>query len=72
MLDWTRSVLPQNGTEFIDWAQKLTTDVNGKHPNEEGFDKDNVADLGHLDWTWPRFTVPQCCGSLVVASSMKM
>jgi ABC-type glycerol-3-phosphate transport system substrate-binding protein len=24
--------LPKNGTEFIPWAQKLTTDVNGKHP----------------------------------------
>lgn len=51
------AALPQNGTEFIEWAQKITTDVNGKHPNEEGFDKDNVA-VWATWWTWPRFTVP--------------
>ncbi len=49
--------LPKNGTEFIEWAQKITTDVNGKHPNEEGFDKDNVQ-VWATYWTWPRFTVP--------------
>ena len=50
-------VLPANGAEFIEVAQKLTTDVNGKHPNEEGFDKDNV-DVWAIDYTWPRFTIP--------------
>lgn len=49
--------LPKDGTEFITWAQQITTDVNGKHPNEEGFDKDNVA-VWAVWWTWPRFTVP--------------
>jgi ABC-type glycerol-3-phosphate transport system substrate-binding protein len=49
--------LPKDGAEFIEWAQKLTTDVNGKHPNEEGFDKDNV-DVWAIDYTWPRFTIP--------------
>ena len=49
--------LPANGAEFIEMAQKLTTDVNGKHPNEEGFDKDNV-DVWAIDYTWPRFTIP--------------
>jgi len=49
--------LPKNGTEFIDWAQKITTDVNGKHPNEEGFDPDNV-NVYAFRWTWPRYTVP--------------
>ena len=49
--------LPKNGTEFIEWAQQLTTDVNGKHPNEEGFDKDNV-DVWAIDYTWPRYTIP--------------
>ena len=24
--------LPQNGDEFIEWAQQLTTDANGLHP----------------------------------------
>ena len=52
-----RTCCRQNGTEFIEWAQKITTDVNGKHPNEEGFDKDNV-DVWAIDCTWPRFTVP--------------
>lgn len=51
------TVLPANGTDFIEWAQKITTDVNGKHPNEEGFDKDNVA-VWATWWTWPRYTVP--------------
>jgi ABC-type glycerol-3-phosphate transport system substrate-binding protein len=49
--------LPKNGTEFIEWAQKLTTDVNGKHPTDAGFDKDNV-DVWAIDYTWPRYTIP--------------
>ena len=49
--------LPKNGTEFLDWAQKLTKDVNGKHPNEEGFDKDNVDVWAH-EFTWSRYTIP--------------
>ena len=53
--------LPANGEEFIDWAQQLTTDVNGLHPNEEGFDRDNV-DVWAIDYTWPRFTIPTTLG----------
>jgi len=49
--------LPKNGTEFIDWAQKLTTDVNGKHPLDAGFDKDNVQVWAH-EFTWTRYTEP--------------
>lgn len=49
--------LPKNGDEFIEWGQKLTTDVNGKHPTDEGFDKDNV-DVWAMEFTWPRYTVP--------------
>lgn len=49
--------LPQNGEEFIAWAQQLTTDVNGLHPTDEGFDKDNV-DVWAIDYTWPRYTIP--------------
>ncbi|MGL4649793.1 MAG: extracellular solute-binding protein, partial [Caldilineaceae bacterium] len=49
--------LPANGAEFIEWAQQLTTDVNGVHPNEEGFDADNVA-VWATDFTWPRYSVP--------------
>ncbi len=49
--------LPKNGEEFIPWAQKITTDKNGKHPNEPGFDKDNVV-VWAIYWTWLRYTVP--------------
>ena len=49
--------LPTNGAEFIDMAQQLTTDVNGLHPTDEGFDPDNV-DVWAIDYTWPRFTIP--------------
>jgi len=49
--------LPKNGTEFIEWAQKLTTDVNGKHPTDADFDKDNVEVWAH-EFTWPRYTIP--------------
>ncbi len=49
--------LPQNGEEFIEWAQMLTTDVNGLHPTDEGFDPDNV-DVWAIDWTWPRYSIP--------------
>ncbi len=49
--------LPKNGAEFIEWAQKLTTDVNGKHPTDDGFDKDNVQVWAH-EFTWTRYTEP--------------
>jgi ABC-type glycerol-3-phosphate transport system substrate-binding protein len=49
--------LPKNGEEFISWAQKLTTDKNGKHPTDAGFDKDNV-NVWATEFTWPRYTMP--------------
>lgn len=49
--------LPANGAEFLDQALKLTTDKNGKHPGESGFDKENVEIWAH-EWTWPRYTGP--------------
>jgi len=49
--------LPQNGDEFLEWAQMLTTDVNGLHPTDEGFDPENV-DVWAMEFTWPRYTVP--------------
>jgi len=49
--------LPKDGIEFLSWAQQLTTDVNGLHPTDDGFDKDNV-DVWAIDFTWPRYTVP--------------
>ncbi|MBP7963733.1 MAG: extracellular solute-binding protein [Caldilineaceae bacterium] len=50
-------VLPANGAEFIELAQKLTTDVNGLHPTDADFDKDNV-DVWAMEFTWPRYTIP--------------
>jgi len=67
------TAIPANGAEFIDWAQKITTDINGKHPNEEGFDPDNVAVYATY-WTWPRFTVPTVLwqfGGAVVSDDLK-
>jgi len=34
---------------FLEVAQALTVDVNGKHPNEDGFDPENVERYG-VDW----------------------
>lgn len=33
---------PSSGEEFVRYAQQLTVDRNGKHPNESGFDDKNV------------------------------
>jgi ABC-type glycerol-3-phosphate transport system substrate-binding protein len=46
-IDWMK-IRSQGWTwdEFIAAAQLLTVDENGKHPNEEGFDADNVATWG--------------------------
>ncbi len=43
--------LPNNGDEYIEWCLKLTTDENGKHPDEDGFDPDKVKVWGtHPSW----------------------
>ncbi len=65
--------LPKNGVEFIEWAQKITTDKNGKHPNEAGFDPDNIVVYATY-WTWPRYTVPSTLwqfGASVVSADGK-
>lgn len=40
---------------FLDVARRLTVDVNGKHPGEAGFDKDNME-----RWAiqWPTWSIP--------------
>lgn len=40
--------------EFIAVAKQLTIDANGKHPGEEGFDKDNIVQYGAYvnQYTW--------------------
>ncbi len=49
--------LPKNGTEFIEWAQKIVVDENGKHPNEEGFNADQIKVFATHSG-WQRFTMP--------------
>jgi len=40
--------------EFIEVAKKLTLDANGKHPGEDGFDKNNIVQYGAYvnQYTW--------------------
>jgi multiple sugar transport system substrate-binding protein len=40
--------------EFVDTAKKLTVDSNGKHPGEEGFNKNNIVQHGAYvnQYTW--------------------
>jgi multiple sugar transport system substrate-binding protein len=40
------SEAPKTGEEWIAMAQKLTVDKNGKHPNESGFDENNITQYG--------------------------
>ncbi len=47
---------PSSPDEFIQWAQQLTLDGNGKHPNEDGFDPNNVVQWGTaIDWVRVQF-----------------
>jgi multiple sugar transport system substrate-binding protein len=41
--------------KFLEVARQLTVDVNGKHPGEDGFDKDNID-----RWAiqWPTWSIP--------------
>jgi multiple sugar transport system substrate-binding protein len=49
--------LPKNGDEFLKWAFKLTTDENGKHPDESGFNPDKTK-VWAIHPGWIRFTQP--------------
>lgn len=50
------TALPKNGTEFIPWAQQITVDEAGKHPNEDGFDPDRVK-VWATHSAWQKFTL---------------
>lgn len=47
--------------EFVAAAQQLTTDVNGKHPGQDGFDAEKIQTYGvafdktYEGWTWYPF-----------------
>lgn len=51
------NTLPKNGDEFVQWALKITTDENGKHPDEDGFDANKVK-VWAIHNSWQRFTMP--------------
>ena len=38
--------------EFIEYAKALTLDANGKHPDDEGFDPDNIVQYGFYFENW--------------------
>jgi multiple sugar transport system substrate-binding protein len=40
---------------FVANAKQLTVDSNGRHPDDSGFDKDNVVQWG-VSWTWDNWT----------------
>lgn len=47
---------PISWTEFVETAKKLTKDVNGKTPDEEGFDPENVQVYGtKMMDNWAKF-----------------
>jgi ABC-type glycerol-3-phosphate transport system substrate-binding protein len=49
-------VPPADAEEFIEYATLLTLDANGLHPDEEGFDPDNVEQWGTcVPWFKPTF-----------------
>ena len=52
---WERAgkpAYPKTYEEMIPFAQKLTFDKNGKHPGEDGFDKNNIDVYG---WSQPGY-----------------
>jgi multiple sugar transport system substrate-binding protein len=52
--------------EFIEVCKKLTVDKNGKHPNESGFDKDNI-DRYAIQWP----TTEVCLHAAIAANDGK-
>ena len=46
--------VPYTWDEFVDVAKKLTFDENGKHPGEDGFAPEKIAQYGCYvnQWTW--------------------
>lgn len=47
---------PEDQATFLDYARRLTTDKNGKHPNEAGFDPE-AGDVWGYVIDWARATV---------------
>ena len=49
--------LPKNTTEVIEWAKKVVVDEAGKHPDEDGFNPDQIKVFATHS-SWQRFTLP--------------
>jgi multiple sugar transport system substrate-binding protein len=55
-LEWN----PEDGGTFLELLMALTVDKNGKHPNESGFDPENIEQWGYISQNygsvdlWPR------------------
>ncbi len=39
---------PKDGGDFVKILQKLTIDANGKHPSQQGFNKDKIVQFGMI------------------------
>lgn len=53
--DLDPSTPPQNYDEFVEMAKQLTLDANGNHPDDEGFDPENIVQYG-TTVSWMRVT----------------
>ncbi len=47
---------PENQEEFLDYVRRLTFDVNGNNPGDDGFDAENI-DVWPVDIGWARVTI---------------
>lgn len=61
---------PWTWEEYVEAAKKLTTDINGKHPGEEGFDYNNVTVWGFRMSTsaWNNFILLNSNGGAYLAA----
>jgi multiple sugar transport system substrate-binding protein len=59
--------------QFVTVAKKLTKDVNGKTPNDSGFDKDNIRTFGFwvTQWWMPWLTLAASNGGGMVSADGK-
>ncbi|MHB8626913.1 MAG: extracellular solute-binding protein [Aggregatilineales bacterium] len=65
---------PKTADEFVKLATSLTLDKNGKHPNDAGFDANNIVQYGTgIDWARVQFEsfLDQFGGSVISADGKK-
>ena len=66
----TDAANPWTWEEYVDAAVKLTKDINGKHPGEEGFDSNNISVWGTKVFDSPifNFTLLNSNGGAYIAA----